>query len=129
MGYSGTILRTTNGGTNWTPQTSGTTKELNGVFFTDTNNGIVVGEFGTILRTTDAGTTWTIEETSTTNFLSGVFFTDANTGTIVGEGGIILRTSVPPAYITANLKVYLEGPYNGSGGMTTTLNTNNLNSA
>jgi hypothetical protein len=28
--------------------------------------------------------------------------------------------------ITANLKVLLEGPYNGSGSMTTTLNTNHL---
>ena len=28
--------------------------------------------------------------------------------------------------ITANLKVFLEGPYNGSGAMTTTLNANNL---
>ena len=126
VGHGGTILRTTNGGTNWTPQTSGTTKELNGVFFTDINSGIVVGEFGTILRTTDAGTTWTIEETSTTNFLLGIFFTDANTGIVVGEGGLILRTTAPPSFITANVKVFLEGPYNGSGAMTTTLNTNYL---
>ena len=70
---------------------------------------------------------WTLEETNTTNLLSGVFFTDANNGTVVGDGGVILRTSGPsPNYITANLKVYLEGPYNGSGAMTTTLNTNNL---
>jgi photosystem II stability/assembly factor-like uncharacterized protein len=47
VGDSGTILRTTNGGNSWIPQTSGTTKTLYGVSFTDANNGTVVGfEFG-----------------------------------------------------------------------------------
>ena len=39
VGDSGTILRTTNGGTNWTSQSSGTTNWLYGVSFTDANNG------------------------------------------------------------------------------------------
>ena len=44
---NGTILRTTDGGSSWVPQTSGTTKTLYGVSFTDENNGTVVGfEFG-----------------------------------------------------------------------------------
>ena len=29
-------------------------------------------------------------------------------------------------FVSANIKVFLEGPYNGTGGMTTTLNTNSL---
>ena len=41
------------------------------------------------------------------------------------QGGTILRTTAPD-FVTANLKVFLEGPYNGSGAMTTSLNTNNL---
>ncbi|MCH7974837.1 MAG: T9SS type A sorting domain-containing protein, partial [Bacteroidetes bacterium] len=45
-----TILRTTDGGANWVLQTSGTTKNLFGVSFTDSNNGTVVGDGGTILR-------------------------------------------------------------------------------
>ncbi len=40
----GTILRTTNGGTTWTSQTSGTTNHLYGVSFTDANTGTAVGE-------------------------------------------------------------------------------------
>ena len=55
-----------------------------------------------------------------------VFFTDANNGTIVGQGGTILRTTEPADFITANIKAFLEGPYSGSGEMTTTLNTNSL---
>ncbi len=125
VGNNGTILKTTNGGTNWTPQTSEITLHLMGVFFTDANNGTIVGESGSIFRTTDNGTTWTLEETNTPNPLFGVFFTNTNNGTVVGQGGVILRTSGSPDFVIANLKVYLEGPYN-ENAMTTILNTYNL---
>ena len=52
------ITRTTDGGINWTTQTSGTTNYLTGVSFTDSENGIAVGDGGIrgiILRTTDGG--------------------------------------------------------------------------
>ena len=55
VGSGGTILRTTNGGTNWDTQTSGTESDLSRVSFTDADNGAAVGQFGTILRTTDGG--------------------------------------------------------------------------
>ena len=42
VGNAGTILRTTNGGTNWTSQTSGTTNDLYAVSFTDANNGTLL---------------------------------------------------------------------------------------
>ena len=65
----GTILRTTNGGTNWTSQSSGTTNHLYGVSFTDANTGTAVGGGGTILRTTNGGTNWTSQSSGTTNHL------------------------------------------------------------
>ena len=43
VGDLGTILKTTDGGTTWSTQTSGTTNNLWGVFFTDANNGTAVG--------------------------------------------------------------------------------------
>ena len=55
VGTEGTIFRTTDGGTTWVTQTSGTTNDLHGVSFTDGNNGTVVGDDGTILRTTNGG--------------------------------------------------------------------------
>ena len=63
VGDFGTILRTTDGGDSWTPQTSGTTKTLYGVSFTDANNGTICGfDLGggsqIILRTTDGGNNW-----------------------------------------------------------------------
>ncbi len=72
---------------------SGTTRDLKGVFFTDANNGVAVGEGGTILRTTNGGTTWTSQPSGTANHLYAVFFTDANTGFVVGEAGTILQTT------------------------------------
>jgi photosystem II stability/assembly factor-like uncharacterized protein len=103
VGSGGTILRTTDGGTTWEQQSSGTTALLNGVFFTDANTGTAVGSGGTILRTTDGGATWEQQSSGTTAYLAGVFFTDANTGTAVGGEedyllydislGIILRTT------------------------------------
>jgi photosystem II stability/assembly factor-like uncharacterized protein len=93
VGQGGTILRTTDGGTGWVPQTSGTTNDLRGVSFTDANTGTVVGHSGTILRTIDGGTAWVPQTSGTTNNLTGVSFTDANTGTVVGVDGIILRTT------------------------------------
>ena len=44
VGNVGTILKTTNGGTTWTLQTSGITEQLLGVCFTDSDNGTAVGE-------------------------------------------------------------------------------------
>jgi len=93
VGASGTIVRTTNGGTNWTSQWFVITDYFSDVSFTDENTGTVVGYSGTILRTTNGGTNWSSQTSGTTYQLTGVYFTDANTGTAVGEGGTILRTT------------------------------------
>src|SRR4029450_135495 len=55
VGSLGTILRTTDGGQNWTREESGTNHILYGVSFADPSTGNVVGEFGTILRTANQG--------------------------------------------------------------------------
>ena len=46
---------------------------LFGVFFTDANNGTVVGDDGTILRTTNGGTNWTSQTSGTTENLIWCF--------------------------------------------------------
>ena len=43
VGFAGEILTTTDGGSNWTIKTRGTTQALYGVTFTDLNTGSVVG--------------------------------------------------------------------------------------
>jgi photosystem II stability/assembly factor-like uncharacterized protein len=51
------ILRTTDGGSTWEPQSSGTSNPLRGVYFINAKVGTVVGDSGTILRTTNGGVT------------------------------------------------------------------------
>jgi hypothetical protein len=92
VGEGGTILRTTDGGTTWVHQLSGTKNWLWGVSFTDANTGTAVGGSG-IRRTTNGGTTWQSQSSETRNSLLDVSFTDANTGTAVGNFGTILRTT------------------------------------
>ena len=46
VGDLGTILRTTDGGATWISQSIGIATSLNGVSFSDENNGAIVGGFG-----------------------------------------------------------------------------------
>ena len=85
VGRSGTILKTTNGGTNWISQKSGTTNSLNSVNFVDQNIGRAVGEYGTIINTTNGGTNWILQTSGTTNSLRSVIFIDQNTGWATGD--------------------------------------------
>jgi len=93
VGGSGTILKTTDGGTYWTTQSSGTTNDLRSVYFIDANIGYTVGSDGTILKTINGGANWTSQSSGINMGLSSVFFTNDNTGYVVGGGGTILKTT------------------------------------
>src|SRR5207249_11370738 len=86
VGDSGTILRTTDGGNSWVPQSSGTGNTLFGIAFIDTNTATAVGGAcgiggeSTIVRTTDGGNTWTTQANPGTVCLFKVSFTDGHTG-------------------------------------------------
>lgn len=78
------IFKTTDGGTNWVEQESGTNKTLYSVFFINANTGFAVGLDGIILKTTNGGTNWTLQSNGVPFSLNSVFFTDINTGYVVG---------------------------------------------
>jgi hypothetical protein len=59
----GKILKTTDGGINWTIQSSGAQRGLGCIHFpVDAQTGYVVGCDGTILKTTNGGSQWTAEK-------------------------------------------------------------------
>lgn len=68
-GVAGTIIKTTNGGANWTSITPFTTNNLNAIRFSDANIGYVAGGLQTtypmcidndiLAKTTNGGETWT----------------------------------------------------------------------
>jgi len=92
VGDWGMILKTTDGGANWSEQSSGTTEYLYSVHFTDPNTGYAVGNSGIILKTINAGITWTSQISGTGQSLISVYFSDSNTGYAVGTSGVVLKT-------------------------------------
>ena len=55
VGWGGTIVHTTDGGSNWSSQPSGTSNTLYDLAFTNASTGWVVGGMGTIVHTTNGG--------------------------------------------------------------------------
>jgi photosystem II stability/assembly factor-like uncharacterized protein len=93
VGYSGKILKTTDGGQNWVLQTSNTTEDLRAVYFVDIDTGYIAAAQHEILRTTDGGATWNSFTRKTKAILLGIHFTSARTGFAVGGSGLILKTT------------------------------------
>ena len=96
-GDSGTILKTTNGGTNWIIQNSGTFNPLFGIDFINGNVGIAVGGNTstlepTILRTTNGGQIWSSQTVGQVIVLQAVCFLNSNTGYVVGVTKILRTT-------------------------------------
>jgi len=99
----GTIFKTTDGGTNWSKQNSGTTDDLRAVYFIDANTGYVATSNRSILKTTDGGANWSTQASGMTGSISAIDFVDANTGYAVGSApgatmfdpsvGMILKTT------------------------------------
>ena len=93
VGLNGTIVATRDGGATWPPRTSGTTSQLQGVWFVSETTGWVAASDGTILGTRDGGTTWAAQNSGNSNGLQGLYFVNPTTGWAVGAGRTILRTT------------------------------------
>jgi photosystem II stability/assembly factor-like uncharacterized protein len=92
------ILHTTDGGDTWVTNLFETyTMPLKKVFFTDANNGWVVGEYdqysGHVLHTSNGGGTWVAQDPGVTSHLTDVHFIDSNNGWITGFFGLLLHTT------------------------------------
>ena len=77
----------------FTNQVSGTTENLNKVFFTSNNVGFVVGDNGTILKTTNSGNNWKQINSTTTESLTSLYFVNDRIGFIVGKNGVLLKST------------------------------------
>jgi photosystem II stability/assembly factor-like uncharacterized protein len=90
-GDTGKVAATTNGGSNWSNQTSGILVMINDLCaLTPTSCWIAANE-GTVLKTADGGTTWVPETTGTSDWLYGISMRDMTSGWAVGTNGTILR--------------------------------------
>lgn len=80
------IMKTTDGGNNWTEQFSDAIEgQYNEIYFSDENNGWIVGDKGKVLKTTNGGDDWTYVTNTGINpdqRSKTVFFLDKNNGWI-----------------------------------------------
>ncbi|MGB9178363.1 MAG: YCF48-related protein [Pyrinomonadaceae bacterium] len=91
VGESGIILRSADGGTSWSQQSSGTSAQLQAVRFLDSLHGWAVGN--AVLYTTDGGQTWqTGTRSGNLSELYDVDFVDGSFGWACG-GGVVMKTT------------------------------------
>lgn len=55
VGNTGVIFKTSDGGLNWSIQSTDITESISDIIFTDNNTGYAVGYFGSIIKTTNGG--------------------------------------------------------------------------
>ncbi|MEO8514010.1 MAG: YCF48-related protein [Ignavibacteria bacterium] len=87
------ILQTTNSGVNWIATTNGIINNYDDVFFTNNDNGYIIGANGKMLKTIDAGLNWQYITLKTNNGLNKIVFQGQSTGFVVGDNGFISRTT------------------------------------
>ena len=106
--HTGKIIKTTDGGNNWTLNfsSSSTYYYFRSIWFTNENNGFVVGDDGVILSTSNGGTSWTEKLSGTTVDLYDITFTNNQHGYIVGDNNTLLTT------IDGALTWTMSNPYN-----------------
>jgi photosystem II stability/assembly factor-like uncharacterized protein len=89
-----TILKTTNGGTDWITILDEQDNALCSVFFISADTGYAAG-YNVILKTVDGGLNWDNLQTGTYGCsFNSIYFTDKNTGYAVGGDfeGLIIKT-------------------------------------
>ncbi len=89
-GDSGVVLKTSNGGLNWTSINSGIVHlRYNSVSFLDSLNGVLAGDSGKLYLTTNAGLNWALQPSLTSyNLLKAKYLPDGIA--VVGEYGVLL---------------------------------------
>ncbi len=148
VGQQGKMSKTLDGAETWSMVTVPTTNLLHDVYFTDYQNGTVVG-VQTVMRTTNGGQTWTSALTTTATFYD-VTFTSSLIGYACTSGGKIYKTTNGGAswtlqtianttalytmYFLSNTKGWAVGTggkifYTDNGGTTWTAQTSGVTTA
>lgn len=93
VGEGGVIRATTNSGTTWFGQNSGTTSDFHGVFFLNTSEGWAGGQNSTLMYTSNGGASWVPRNAGINQGVDAVFFLNSNDGRAVGDLGTIFKTT------------------------------------
>jgi photosystem II stability/assembly factor-like uncharacterized protein len=85
------VVKTTDGGTTWSANTS-FNERLNSISFGSNMNGIVVGKNGFWYKTLNAGNTWNLQPAFTNEDINDVHFINSTTILAVCDGGEIFKS-------------------------------------
>ena len=87
VGWSGTFIKTTDGGINWQQSSTNTNEYLNAVQFIDPITGYIVGDNNKFLFTSDGGSNWidTLGVDSISTDFKGLYFLSAQKGWTIGS--------------------------------------------
>jgi photosystem II stability/assembly factor-like uncharacterized protein len=88
----GKFLKTLNGGTIWTTQSTGITGSFFDLSFINADTGYAAGQKGTIIRTKDGGTHWDSLTSGTKKDLFSISTKDPANLWAVGDSGVILNS-------------------------------------
>jgi photosystem II stability/assembly factor-like uncharacterized protein len=91
IGYTGYVMKTTNGGSNWTANYV-INNPLTDMYFLNERIGFVLSWSG-IFKTINGGENWFQIRSCSNNSLNVVYFLDSSTGYIVGSAGTIIKTT------------------------------------
>ncbi len=91
VGNDGIIRNSSDGGSSWNSQVSGTSVNLTSVHFITEVNGWISGNNGTILATVDGGVTWSTQAAGTTKNINCIYFAGGTNGWVAGAEGTLLK--------------------------------------
>ncbi|MDQ3019767.1 MAG: YCF48-related protein [Bacteroidota bacterium] len=92
-GDGGIIIRSIDGGNNWSNSIAGLTYHIRNIQFINSKIGCAVGDSGQVVRTTNGGNNWMILNSGTTKNLNAVWFINKDTGFVVGDSGVVMMTT------------------------------------
>jgi photosystem II stability/assembly factor-like uncharacterized protein len=118
VGHNQTILKTTNAGQIWIPQTPGNTDDILSVFFISEQIGWIGTSIGLIYKTTDGGNTWSQQYNANFKWITKIFFVNETTGfatihkydpdPFLREGAIIKTTNGGQSW-SIKTQVFVDG--------------------
>ena len=108
---SNSVIKTINGGVNWSILSVNSSAQLFSVFFTDVNTGYVCGNNGSIYKTINGGTNWAALQSGTTLYMDQIYFVNANTGFVASDGAVLRTTNAGVNWTLQTLRGgYFYGP-------------------
>ncbi|HLG32564.1 MAG TPA: YCF48-related protein [Ignavibacteriaceae bacterium] len=111
-GPNGLVLKTTDGGWNWSILVASGIEQINDLYFISPDTGAAVGINGQVRFTTDGGNNW-FEETAVTDFLAGrdvrrILALSRNHGFVVGDGDLLTFAAKDSTYLDSTFVTSVE---------------------